>query len=205
MAGRTKSQSREGARKGGRSTKGGEPSARERILATANKLFYREGIRSIGIDTVIAASGVAKASLYRHFASKDALIEAYAAERNRAYWAWWDGIASQHPDDARALLDALLTGIAQQIRHPAFRGCPFLNLVTEFPSADYPGWIIAKSNKDDLKSRLSSICANIGTPDHDSASGQLLLLINGAYSTGWMATDIDLPSNLREAAARVIA
>ena len=62
----------------------GEASARERILATANELFYREGVRAIGVDTVVERSGVSKTSLYRVFESKDALIAAFAAERNRA-------------------------------------------------------------------------------------------------------------------------
>ena len=74
----------------------GEASARERILATANELFYREGVRAIGVDTVVERSGVSKTSLYRVFESKDGLIAAFAAERNRASWVWWDRIEEQH-------------------------------------------------------------------------------------------------------------
>ena len=62
----------------------GEASARERILATANELFYREGVRAIGVDTVVERSGVSKTTLYRVFESKDALIAAFATERDRA-------------------------------------------------------------------------------------------------------------------------
>ena len=90
----------------------GEVSARERILATAGELFYREGIRAIGVDTVVERSGVSKTSLYRLFDSKDALIAAFAAEKDRLFWAWWDRLEEQHADDPRALLDALLSGIA---------------------------------------------------------------------------------------------
>src|SRR5271167_4806377 len=114
------------ARRGG--PKKGEASARERILATASDLFYREGIRAIGVDTVVERSGVSKTSLYRLFESKDALIAAFATEQDRLFWAWWDHIEEQHADDPRALLEALLSGIAKRIRHPAYRGCPFLNL-----------------------------------------------------------------------------
>jgi len=64
----------------------GEVSARERILATASQLFYHEGIRAIGIDTVVERSGVSKTSLYRLFESKDALIAAFAAEQDRSFW-----------------------------------------------------------------------------------------------------------------------
>src|SRR5580693_1704048 len=110
----------------------GEVSARERILATASELFYREGIRAIGVDTVVARSGVSKTSLYRVFKSKDDLIAAVAAEQDRLFWVWWDRIAARHPDDPRGRFDALLTGIAKRITHPHFRGCPFINLATEF-------------------------------------------------------------------------
>ncbi len=80
----------------------GELSARERILATANELFYREGVRAIGVDTVVERSGVSKTTLYRLFESKEALIAAFAAERDRLSWEWWDRIEEQHADDPRA-------------------------------------------------------------------------------------------------------
>src|SRR6202163_4848636 len=103
----------------------GEARARERILATASELFYREGIRAVGVDTVVEQSGVSKTTLYRLFESKDELIAAVAAEQNRLFWARWDRIEEQHADDPRALLRALLSGIAERIGRPAFRGCPF--------------------------------------------------------------------------------
>src|SRR6202451_28154 len=90
----------------------GEVSARDRILATASDLFYREGIRAIGIDTVVERSGVSKTTLYRLFESKDALIAAFATEQDRLFWARWDGVEEQHAGDPRALLEALLSGIA---------------------------------------------------------------------------------------------
>ena len=73
----------------------GEVSARERILATASELFYREGIRAIGVDTVVEQSGVSKTSLYRLYDSKDALIAAFAAEKDRLFWMWWDRVEAQ--------------------------------------------------------------------------------------------------------------
>ena len=99
----------------------GEVSARERILATASELFYREGIRVTGVDTVVEHSGVSKTSLYRLFDSKDALIAAYATERDRLFWVWWDGVEEQHAGDPRALLEALLSGIAEKIERPTYQ------------------------------------------------------------------------------------
>jgi AcrR family transcriptional regulator len=183
----------------------GELSARERILATASELFYREGIRAIGVDTVVEQSGVSKTSLYRLFESKDALIAAFASEKDRLFWAWWDHMEAQHLSDSRALLEALLTGIAQRIGHPAFRGCPFLNLATEFPDDDHPGRVIARGNKEEMRARLATLVARLGARDPDRTAFQMTLLINGAYVTGLMAEPADLRGDLVDAAMKLLA
>jgi AcrR family transcriptional regulator len=182
----------------------GEPTARERILSTAGTLFYRDGIRAIGIDTIIAESGVAKASLYRVFPSKDALIAAFVAERDQKFWVWWDALSAQYAEDPRALLNALLAGLVERINRPDFRGCPFLNVSTEFPDAAHPGSIVARANKDEMRLRLVGICTRIGTADPTRVAGQLVLLINGAFVTGQVAPDAELSRNLTDAAERLI-
>ena len=183
----------------------GEVSARERILATANELFYREGVRAIGVDTVVERSGVSKTSLYRLFESKDALIAAFAAERDRLNWEWWDRIAKQHADDPRALLEALLSEIARRIGGPAYRGCPFLNLATEFPDDNHPGRIAARTNKEELRARLGTIIAKLGVDDPNRVASQMALLINGAYGTGLVAKPADLRGDLVDAAMKLLA
>ena len=182
----------------------GEPTARERILAAASRLFYQEGIRAIGIDTVIAESGVAKATFYRTFDSKDALIEAFVAERDRLFWNWWDKIVGNHSDDPCALLDALLVGVARQIKQADYRGCPFLNTATEFPDNSHPGRVVARANKDELRTRLTALCTRIGVTNPERVGAQLFLLINGAYAAGQMTRDTDLPSTLLDAAHTLI-
>ena len=183
----------------------GEVSARERILATASELFYREGIRAIGVDTVVERSGVSKTSLYRLFESKDALIAAFAAERDRSFWAWWDHIEEQHADDPRVLLEALLSGIAERIGHSTYRGCPFLNLATEFPDDSHPGRVVARSNKEELRARLAAILGKVGVGDPDRTASQIALIINGAYVTGLIARPADLRGDLIDAAMKLLA
>jgi AcrR family transcriptional regulator len=183
----------------------GEASARERILATANELFYREGVRAIGVDTVVERSGVSKTSLYRLFQSKDALIAAFAAEQDRLFWVRWDHIEEQHADDPRALLEALLSGIAERIGRPAYRGCPFCNLATEFPDQSHPGRVIARTNKEELRARLAAIIAKLGAADPDRVASQIVLLINGAYATGLVAKPADLRGDLVDAARKLVA
>jgi AcrR family transcriptional regulator len=182
----------------------GEVSARERILATASELFYREGIRAIGVDTVVERSGVSKTSLYRLYESKDALITAFAAEQDRLFWARWDRIEEQHADDPRALLEALLSGIAERIGRPGYRGCPFLNLATEFPDHDHPGRVVARSNKQEMRARLATIVAKLGASDPNRVASQMALIINGAYATSLMAYSADLKSDLVDAAMKLL-
>jgi AcrR family transcriptional regulator len=183
----------------------GETSARERILATASDLFYREGIRAIGVDTVVERSGVSKTSLYRLFESKDALIAAFATEQDRLFWTWWDRVEEQHAGDPHALLRALLSGIAERIRRPAYRGCPFLNLAAEFPDPNHPGRVIGRANKEKLRARLAAILGRIGVSDPDRIASQMVLLINGAYVTGLAAQSNDLKSELTDAAMKLLA
>ncbi|QIE29836.1 Bacterial regulatory protein, tetR family (plasmid) [Caballeronia sp. SBC1] len=183
----------------------GEVSARERILATASELFYREGIRAIGVDTVVEQSGVSKTSLYRLFESKDALIAAFAAEQDRLFWARWDSIEEQHANDPRALLEALLSWIAKRIGHPDFRGCPFLNLATEFPDDNHPGRVVARGNKEEMRARLAAIVAKLGADDPNRTASQIALLINGAYVTGLMEEPADLRSDLVDAGMKLLA
>jgi AcrR family transcriptional regulator len=183
----------------------GEVSARERILATASELFYREGIRAIGVDTVVERSGVSKTSLYRLFESKDALRAAVTAEQDRLFWAWWNRMEKQHAGDPRTLLDALLSGIAKRIGHPAYRGCPFLNLATEFPDDNHPGRVVARGNKEEMRARLTTIVARLGARDPDRTASQIALVINGAYVTGLMAEPADLRGDLVDAVMKLLA
>jgi AcrR family transcriptional regulator len=183
----------------------GEVSARERILATASELFYREGIRAIGVDTVVERSGVSKTTLYRLFESKDALIAAFATEQDRLFWARWDGVEEQHAGDPRALLEALLSGIADRIGRPTYRGCPFFNLATEFPDKNHPGRVVARSNKEELRARLAAIVAKIGAADPNRTASQIALIINGAYVTGLLAEPGDLRGDLVDAAMKLLA
>ena len=183
----------------------GEASARERILATASELFYREGIRAIGVDTVVERSGVSKTSLYRQFESKEALIAAVAAEQDRSFWAWWDRMEEQHADDPRALLDSLLSGIAERIGRPAYRGCPFLNLATEFPDQNHPGRIVVRGNTEEMRARLATIVARLGAADPNRVASQLTLIINGAYASGLIAEPADLRGDLVYAALKLLA
>jgi hypothetical protein len=103
------------------------------------------------------------------------------------------------------LLEALLSGIAEKIGRPAFRGCPFLNLVTEFPDQNHPGRVVARGNKEEMRTRLAIIVAKLGAADPNRVASQLALIINGAYATGLIAQPADLRSDLVDAAVKLLA
>src|SRR5215218_8573847 len=111
---------------------------REKILETASSLFYRRGVRSVGVDLVVDEAGVAKTSLYRHFRTKDDLVAAFLAREDQDFWGTWARVADDHQDDARAELDAHLGWIGERIGQPNYRGCPQINVAAEFPEADHP-------------------------------------------------------------------
>ena len=160
------------------------PSVRERILATAAALFYREGVRAVGVDLVVEKSGVAKTSLYRHFATKDDLVVAFMEQEDAEYWRDWDSVAAQAKGDAEAELRAHLRWIAAHIAAPMYRGCAFLNVATEFPATGHPARAVAIRNKLELQRRLGVLAKEMGIRKPSELADQLLLLIDGAYMNG---------------------
>jgi hypothetical protein len=124
---------------------------------------------------------------------------------DRSFWVWWDHIEEQHADDPRALLEALLSEIAKRIGRPAYRGCPFLNLTTEFPDQNHPGRVIARNNKEEMRARLATIVAKLGAGDPARVASQIALIINGAFVTGLMAEPADLRGDLVDAAMKLLA
>ncbi|MBC7844685.1 MAG: TetR/AcrR family transcriptional regulator [Gemmatimonadaceae bacterium] len=112
---------------------------RDRLLEAADRLFYAEGIRAVGIDRILAEAGAAKASLYAHFASKDELVAAYLANRaefsRRVITRELDALGP----DPRQRLFALFDFSMGQCDNPDFRGCPFQIAAAELPDANHPG------------------------------------------------------------------
>jgi AcrR family transcriptional regulator len=161
-------------------------SVRARLIATARLLFYREGIRAVGIDRVLAESGVSKMSLYRHFGSKDELVLACLTEHEREYWELWDSSVctiSMKPVEA---LRSAIRFIARRTAEPSYQGCIFLNTAQTFPEEDHPAHQAAVFHKQTLVSRLHRLCKSAGSSDPRLLSYQLVLLINGAQATAGM-------------------
>jgi AcrR family transcriptional regulator len=178
--------------------------ARERILDTAEELFYQEGIRAIGIDTVIERSGVAKMSLYRNFASKEELIAAFLERRNEKYWAWWDGVMARHPESAQQQVEDLFAALPERICRPGYRGCSFLNAATEFPDAGHLGRQAALGHYEELRRRLLALCRRLNAEKPKQLADQLLLLIEGAYTAGGILGYRDAVKSVTRAAGELV-
>lgn len=177
---------------------------RERILATASKLFYERGVRAVGVDLVVAEAGVAKTSLYRHFGTKDELIAAFLAREDEDFWGTWDR-AAQESGDAVAELDAHLGWIGERVGRPNYRGCPQINVAAEFPEADHPARRVATAHKREMRRRLAGIAARLSVARADELAGQLAVLINGAFVSSQIFEPGEATALLRHAAQALVA
>jgi AcrR family transcriptional regulator len=184
---------------------GGGTDVRDRILDAASDLFYKRGVRAVGVDLVIEKAGVAKASLYRHFSTKDDLIAAFVGRADLEFWATWNAVAEKHAGDPRAELDAHMGWIGERAARPDYRGCPQINVVAEFPEANHPARRIAKAHKQELRRRLKRIAEALNCPTPDELAGQLAVLINGAFVSTPIYRPKEAVALLRRAATALIA
>ena len=163
---------------------GGAPRAAEKILRAARDLFYREGIRAIGVDEIVRTAGVTKPSLYRSFASKDELAASYLKHYDGEFWGRFDEAVAAHPGDARAQIVAFLTRVGKRTQMPGYRGCGMTNAAVEYPEREHPARIVSEENKRELRRRLRAMAGEMGAKDADTLGDGLLLLIEGAYISG---------------------
>lgn len=168
----------------GHAGKDRQPAAAKRILDVARDLFYRQGIRAIGVDEIVRTAGVAKPSLYRAFSSKDELAASYLRQYDREFWERFDDAVTAHPDDPRAQILAFLTRVGQRTQTPAYRGCGMTNAAVEYPEPDHPARRVSEDNKRELRRRLREMARGMGAADADTLGDGLLLLIEGAYISG---------------------
>jgi AcrR family transcriptional regulator len=154
---------------------------REKILLVANDLFYRHGVRAIGVDTIIAQSEVAKTTLYRYFPSKDDLVVAYLEINDWHFWRLFDEVIDRSPQEPNQKLLAVFSWLDESIASPECYGCPFLMVAAEFPEIDYPGHQVAIAHKQKLRDRLTEMVRLLGIDLAEELSATLSLLIDGAY------------------------
>jgi AcrR family transcriptional regulator len=160
----------------------GRKLARDKVFEVAADLFYREGVRAVGVEAIVKAAGVAKISLYRNFPSKDELVVAYLKERQSQFWQHWDEAFDKHEGEPRAQLQAIMAYLAQRTTQRGYRGCPFINFSAEFPDPAHPGRQVAKAVKREMRERFVKIAEALGARRPQQLADGLLLLVEGAYA-----------------------
>jgi AcrR family transcriptional regulator len=156
-------------------------SARERILDTAYDLFSQHGIRAVGVDRIIASSGVAKMSLYRHFHSKDALVLAFLQERERRWtMTWLHSEASGRADDGAGRMLSIFDVFDEWFQKPDFEGCSFINVLLEFSELDHPIRQATTEHLATIRELLRDFAEDAGVADPDAVSCQWHILMKGS-------------------------
>src|SRR5713101_2170071 len=156
---------------------------RERILAVACDLFYRHGIRAVGVDSIAEAAGTNKMTLYRHFASKDELVAQYLRSLAEKATSSWDKLAAQHPRSPRAQLRAWLEDMAGHVASGDERGCPLANAAVELPEKDHPARRVIEAFKTAQRQRIIELCAAAELIQPEILADELFLLLEGARVT----------------------
>jgi AcrR family transcriptional regulator len=175
-----------------------------RVLATASRLFYAHGVRAVGVEWIVAESGVAKTSLYRHFKTKDELIGAFLEREDREFWVQWDEVVNAAgPDPLRELM-ALLEWIGQRVTREGYRGCPQINVAAEFSDPDHPARKIRARHKAAMFERLKTLVSRIRVSHAEEVAYQLALLVDGAFTSDGRLSGVGAVRILQSAARALI-
>jgi AcrR family transcriptional regulator len=154
--------------------------ARARLLETATRLFYAEGVHTVGIDRIIAEAGVAKATFYHHFKSKDDLVVAYLTdefERQRGVFGGVEGTGAER-------LRATFTLLGDASCGPGFRGCPFLNAAAEFADPKHPVRAVVTEYRDYFRGLMRTELIEAGHGDPERTADYLLVIRDGMAVSG---------------------
>jgi AcrR family transcriptional regulator len=157
--------------------------ARQRILDTADRLFYAEGIRSVGIDRIIAESGAAKMTLYSHFRSKDDLILAVLQHREEQFTSWFEQTMERHTKAGKSRITALFAALKDWFETPTFRGCAFINASVEFADAKHPAFVFARQHKERFYAFLTKLIKETLGNAAARLAPAIAVLIEGAIVT----------------------
>jgi AcrR family transcriptional regulator len=177
---------------------------REHVLQIASDLFYKEGVRAVGMERVVETSGIAKTTIYRHFSSKDALVEAFLEREDRDFWRQWDEVVGSRAGDPQEALSALCDWIGNRVSRDGYRGCPQINVAAEFADPSHPARNVPRTHKVELVKRLTSLCCKLDEATADMRAQQIGLLFDGAFMSDGRLGGIGAGGILNNAVERLI-
>jgi AcrR family transcriptional regulator len=175
--------------------------ARQRLLTTAEELFYAEGIRAVGVEQILHASGVGRASFYRHFPSKDDLVVAVLQGRDQRWREWLAERVAAHGGGPLAVFDAL----AERFARPDFRGCAFINTMVESADPDSSAHRVAAQHKAEVAAYVETLLTDAGVSEPAALAPQFALLMDGALVTALRERTPDAAFRARAVAAALLA
>lgn len=178
--------------------------ARQRILETADRLFYQEGVRAVGIDRIIAEAEVAKMSLYKHFPSKDDLILAVLVYREQAVLAFFRAAMERHSKKTKNSLRAFFAALKDLFESPGFRGCPFQNAAIELADPKHPGTEFVRGHKQRFSQFLRGLVEESIGKAASKIAPAVSILIEGAIVTAVIQGDPDAADVARDAALKLV-
>ncbi len=188
-------------------TQNSSSNTRTKILETASRLFYEQGYHLTGINQVIAAAGVAKASFYYHFSSKEDLCIAYLEKRHQDWFSWLREEVERSEEPLERLL-GLFTFLELWLANSDFRGCAFLNITAEFPSPDNRIRLLVVNHKDALQAYIAQLVDSLDIPaiEHnlDYLVNAIYLLFEGTICKCKMYRTTKFIQNTREAVRQLI-
>ncbi|MGF6291336.1 AcrR family transcriptional regulator [Paraburkholderia youngii] len=143
-------------------------SPRERIIEAAQSLFYREGIRGIGVEAIASAANTNKMAIYRHFDTKDDLVTYWLASVAQEYEQMWTHWENLYPGDPASQLKALVQSVVRRLRTEGNRGCALANSLAELPDENHPARVVIDRHKNAQLQRIQTLCgeAGLGNPEH---------------------------------------
>ena len=158
---------------------------RERlILDTAAELFYARGVHEVGMDELVRATGLGKATVYRLYPTKDELIGAYLRRQSETILGLIDAEIARHADDPGAAIVSVLAAIETDLGRPGFRGCAFNNASIEFADPEHPARQAARTYRAELHRRLVQLAEEVRPGAGDRIGSQIAVVIDGMYTNG---------------------
>ncbi len=171
-----------------------------RILETASRLFYEEGIRAVGVDTISEQADVAKVTLYKNFGSKDELVAAYLRRRDERWRATLARATGRHADPVERLLAVFNAYGDYLFDEEGYRGCAFINAAAEITDDDHPARPVIREHKEGIRRHLSRLAAEAGFKDPEALAERLLILLEGAWVTAVVRRSADPLDSARDVA-----
>ena len=178
---------------------------RDHLVGTALALFSKHGYHATGIDRILAESGVAKMTLYKHFRSKDELILAALRRRDEEFCRWFQAEVESRAGTARERLLAVFDVLDAWFKDPEFNGCCFVHAAGEYGRKDDPVHVAAAEHKAHIQGFLRTLAQAAGAAAPDDVARQLMLLIDGAVAAAHVSGEVNAARDARALAETLVA